>query len=476
MKQGFIFTLTDKGCFISFTKDKEIIADAFFPNPDGINDSKIGQLLVKHYTCPIVILLDTLNQSFFEETIPPANFYYKYRIINTIKSEHKNDSNAVLYYKKTKDIYQFSVAHLSNDNALWLSYINHLENPLDSVRSLPIETQVLLKITPQAKPLTIITYFDDYLGLRQCAFFHKQFYLSRLIPIKKADQKTAIGHETRNLIEYLKREESGIDDKDINIISLGDSKYYKTLDPRIHTHLDASNIQQLHKLKNITQENHFLSCLGQVIFAHKPKSVFQFDILKHKERKEFFHTLINGLTLGIIGFSLLYILGSASSFKTFMAGIPQLKQDITAIEKNIDGMPNGYPNNYSDSYRKIIIKIQNIFDKQADEIQTPLAPIEIVDKYISDLWAIQKIEWTIHSPKYVGLSLLDKAVIDKTIKYRSKPYFTMDLSLKFKGPRYQANDMFTALLSTPELRQFHIEKGEFKDGLFVLTVIERENK
>jgi hypothetical protein len=471
MKQGFTFTITDHGCLITFYNKGRLIADKFFKNPDLINDSEFGQLLCKYYTSPIIVYLDTLNQTFFEETIPPTTFLIRYKILRQIAFEHKNSMNAVLKYKKTKEVYQFSIAQLKNDNALWLNYITHLENPLDSIRSAPIEISHLQRKLPNSKPLSILTYFDPTIGLRQCVFLYKQFYLSRLIDIKSPNTEDFVTKETKKLIDYLKREEPGIEEKDINIISIGNLDYYKKLDPRTLSHLLGSNIQQICNLKSEKENPHLLSCIVHSLSKKKPIAAFNFDLAKGKKREDWLYTMINALSLSIIFFSIFYILGSVSSFNNFINDIPKLKREIFHIKKKIQDISDSYKHSYSKEYREKIEKIQQEFDKQAKEIQNPLSPLEIVKRYVSNHWDIQDIEWRIQSPKYIEHSLLDKVV-----KHRSHPYFVMDISLKFKGPRYHAHDTFNALLQIPELKQFQLESLGIKNGNYVLRVTEREHK
>jgi|GEM_PF-4784786 len=469
MKQGFIFTITDMGCFITFIKGGCIVTEGFFKNPDAINDSDIRSLLIKYYKSPVIVYLDTLNQTFFEEEIPPTNIINKNRIINQLKQEHKTQTNSVLCYKKTKEIYQFSTAQLSNDNALWFNYINHLENPLDSVRSLAIETRHFLRNVKETSPILIITHFHENIGLRQSVFISKQFSLSRLITIKSKDIKTAVAHETKNLIDYLKREEPGISDNDINIISMGDHQYFKALDPRIHSHLDAINIAQLSGVKKREGTYSFLSYFVQILCSKRPESAFKFDISKKKEQEEFLYILLNALTFSIMGFALIYLLGSVSSFSNFANNIPHLKQEIQNLEIKNSEFTKGYKSSFSESYQNTIEKIQAEINKQTEEIKNPLKQINILKKYMPNHWHIQKIEWGVQSPKYLEHSLLDKV-----LRHRNQPYFIMDIYLKFKGPYYQANDMFSALLQTPELQQFELQFKEKNKGLYVLRIIERE--
>lgn len=469
MKQGFIFTITDKGCFIAFVKKGSIVAESFFKSPDGIDDSEFRGLLTRHYKAPIIVYMDTLNQTFFEETIPPTNFINKNRIIRQLKEEHKNQTNAVLSYRKTKEIYQFSTVQLSNDNALWFNYINHLENPLDSVRSLAIETRHFLRHIVDPAPVLVLTYFDENIGLRQSVFISRQFYLSRLISVKSKPIETGIAEETKNLVDYLKREESWITDKDITITSLGDQKHFGHLDPRIHAHLDAINISQLCKIKETPAHVSFLSCLVHVLSFKKPEATLEFDINKEKEKEEFLYILINALTFGIAGLALLYMLGSVFNFN--VNNVPQLKQEIRELEKKNSYITRNYTTSFSQEYRQTIEKIQAEFNKQTSEIKNPLKHINALKRHMADYWDIQKIEWGVHSPKY-----LEHSILDKMVRHRNHPYFTMDVYLKFKGPRYHANDMFAALLQTPELKQFQLEHKGIQNGLRVLRVTERENK
>lgn len=165
----------------------------------NINDFSVDSLdiftaaLDRHPYTPLLILIDTVEQSYRRETIPPVNMFDRRKVLKRrlgiafptqkIRSAMALDE---VVGPRGDPAYLFVALTRSSDMELWIDFIHGLRNPIGSIGLLPLESSSLASALSAALAITaewtLLISRQRSGGIRQIVAHNGRLVLTRLTP------------------------------------------------------------------------------------------------------------------------------------------------------------------------------------------------------------------------------------------------------------------------------------------------------
>lgn len=242
---SFVITIGDKGSVVALHKSGEIKNKIFLEKLSDDIKKDLSQLLSKNKSCPIYILLDTIDQSYRKKTYPFIRKYDLLKLINRDLHADGDKSNLknflVFDSKKAKQQAAankhwetiFISASTSPTLNAWLDFLLEIPNRLIGIYLLPVESFSLFKllqpkiranskIKSKKLDLYLIVMQNKVCGIRQTVFCEDGVIFTRIANYDFED-KNFLEHYEQDIIstfEYLKRPYPDLSLKELDIINI----------------------------------------------------------------------------------------------------------------------------------------------------------------------------------------------------------------------------------------------------------------
>jgi hypothetical protein len=261
----FVLTIGNEGGLLAHVVAGRV-TDVLQVGADKAALATLGAALAKRPARPLVVLIDLLEQSYRQETVPKVNRMDRQKVLNRRLERAFPDAELRAALERGDDPDQRSTKRFllaavppGSDWTRWAEFLRGLDNPIVALTLLPVEAVSMVArlarhLTPadaEPNPWTIFICRQATGGVRQIVVNRSELALTRLTPTLAAgsggpgqgpgaiDPVVATQHELRATLGYMTRlgyrADAGVD-----IIVLGDDALKR------HWHDAIPNGSKLH--------------------------------------------------------------------------------------------------------------------------------------------------------------------------------------------------------------------------------------
>lgn len=301
-KPRFILLIGDEGTILIYMKGSTVISREFVPDASEGNLELLRETIAKDRQAPITMVIDSVDQSFVQQTLPPVSSLSVQKLIKRrLDRDFRADDikGAILLGKDKAGRKDWNFLMISVEKSpqlvIWLDFVMTFENRFRGIVLLSVEAGIVVrnleravldvpKKTGSPSEWKILVSHNKVGGFRQIILRNGRLIFTRLaLPVGEPTPEVIAGNieqEMLSTIEYLKRfgynAKNGLDVYIVASQSVCeridakrfDAKYFHTLSP----HMAAMHLG----LQNAAQEG---DQFGDVVLASAVGSI-QKNILK----------------------------------------------------------------------------------------------------------------------------------------------------------------------------------------------------
>jgi hypothetical protein len=365
----FLVYLTDEGAYFGYLKEGEIVAQVFFDTPEKLMNSPFKKTLEKEPFVSLVILLDTINQTYILENLETLSWLDQISFIRHQKNRDRKETSLIGSFQQSSHEQVF-VSIAEEPLNPWFSVLSSLPNPLKKITTAPLEILRFAKTLSFKEPCILIQALDKKFGFRQVVLIHKNLFLTRFISVPQKG-KINIKEETDKTIHYLCRQ-TGIAPSDIHSLDLSASASLKELAKKIGL-----------KYMSSPASLPFLLCAHAVI----GKSFVTF-FPSFFNRKRIFHRM--GKMLTLTGY-LFLVLGISILARTISLS-NQTKRIKTRFQISSQDRSQEKVLHFSTLEQSRVIQLMNAVSSLKREPH-PFSFLNAVGPLLRPEWAFKQIKW-----------------------------------------------------------------------------------
>jgi len=246
----YVLFLGDEGAILIYIRNNSIQSRQFVPDASEQNLGELRQTLAKDTTSPLLLVVDSMDQSFMQQTLPPVSVVSVNKLIKRRLERDfaGNDIKGAILLGREKSgrrDWNFLMVALEKSPQLtvWLNFIQDLPNRFDGVYLASVEAELLVKSLERAlggakkedeAEWTFFVSHNKVGGFRQVILRNGRIIFTRLAqPIGDSNAEVIAGgieQEMLSTIEYMKRLSFSPQSKlDIYIVTSGNIK--SAIDP-----------------------------------------------------------------------------------------------------------------------------------------------------------------------------------------------------------------------------------------------------
>ena len=299
-KTRFTLLIGDEGAILLYMKGNAVLSRQFVPDASVSNLEELKETIDKDRMAPITMIIDSIDQSFVQQTLPPVSSLSVQKLIKRrLERDFKpaDIKGAIVLGKEKEGRKDWNFLMISVEKSpqliLWLDFIMNFENRFRGIVLLSVEAGIFMKNLERAMGVPhsgtgaewkILVSHNKVGGFRQIILRNGRLIFTRLaLPVGEQTAEVVAGHieqEMVTTIEYLKRfgfnARAGLD---VYIIASGDVS--SLVDPRrfdaasFHAY-SPHNIAELLGIRGATQPT---DQFGDVVLASSIGSIRKY-ILK----------------------------------------------------------------------------------------------------------------------------------------------------------------------------------------------------
>jgi hypothetical protein len=222
----FILLIGDEGTILIYLKGNTVLSRQFVPDASEGNLGELRETIQKDKQAPITMIIDSVDQSFVQQTLPPVSALsvkklIKRRLERDFKPEDIKGAITLGREKGARKDWNFLMVSVerSPQLVLWLEFIQTFENRFYGIVLLSVESGIFIKNLERAlgvPPKTgtgaewkIIVSHNKVGGFRQIILRNGRLIFTRLaLPVGEPTPPVIAGNieqEMLSTIEYLKR-------------------------------------------------------------------------------------------------------------------------------------------------------------------------------------------------------------------------------------------------------------------------------
>lgn len=416
----FVLFVGDEGAILIYMKGKAVLSRQFVPDASEQNLADLKSRLLEEPKAPVLVVLDTMDQSYIQQTLPPVSAMSVKKLIKRRLDRDfgENDiKGAVILGRETtgrKDWNFLMVAvEKTRQLSLWIDFVSDLPNRFLGICLASVETENILKnLKPAADvfkdaPGAQWKFFVSHNkvgGFRQVILKNGRIIFTRLAqPVGESTPEVIAGNieqEMLNTIEYMKRlsydKAAGLD---IVIIA---SEGIKTLFDR--SRFDAESLQiltpfelaQQLQIEGATQPTDqfgdvvlaaSISCSRKHILTLQTPESKKFDALYKIFYAQRMAALVASLLLVVYAGSTLYDIVKEYN------NTSELEDSKKRYQSNLTSLQDEIKNSHIDVEKAgDLMDLYQLLQKQK---VSPLAFIAQVETVLKPPMKIKSISWSI---------------------------------------------------------------------------------
>jgi len=246
----YVLFLGDEGAILIYLRHNTVQSRQFVPDASEQNLGELRQTLAKDTTSPLLLVVDSMDQSFMQQTLPPVSVVSVNKLIKRRLERDfaGNDIKGAILLGREKAgrrDWNFLMVALEKSPQLtvWLNFIQELSNRFDGIYLASVEAELLVKSLERAlggskkedeAEWTFFVSHNKVGGFRQVILRNGRIIFTRLAqPIGDSNAEVIAGgieQEMLSTIEYMKRLSFSPQSKlDIYIVTSGNIK--SAIDP-----------------------------------------------------------------------------------------------------------------------------------------------------------------------------------------------------------------------------------------------------
>ncbi len=223
-RERFVLLIGEHGAILSLFVGKKLEKRLFSPGTSVGDRREFNALLQKYTQVPIVILLDIMDQTYTQQTLPAVSMFSVEKLVKKRlqRDLDQNDINGALSLGREKGgrkDWKYLFVSVTQTETLreWIEYVVSLPNPFQGIFLLPIESASVAVKLPlvdkeskaEDSDWKLLVSHHKVSGIRQTVVHKGKTIFSRLImPGKENMPELLAGYieqETLNTVEYLSR-------------------------------------------------------------------------------------------------------------------------------------------------------------------------------------------------------------------------------------------------------------------------------
>lgn len=243
MSKFFTVNIGNNGSIVLLNSKNRIIESYFFTEIQSEENRRILLELFNHNKkIPVYFILDNIGQNYNIKTFPNVNFFDLKNIVDrkfkyNIPEDDLKEKRYLGYDKALKQWkYMFISSPVDGILKEWIDFIGEIDNILNGVYMLPLESEKILKKLKQKLKIKNIkhkSYWDIILirngvsGFREITFFNNKLVFTRILNEDLSDQEHFDVQFKENIlrnIEYLKRFYSNFKEEQLSIYTITDEE------------------------------------------------------------------------------------------------------------------------------------------------------------------------------------------------------------------------------------------------------------
>lgn len=221
----FTLLIGDEGAILIYMKGSKVLSRQFVPDASESNLNELRETVAKDSKAPITVILDSMDQAFVQQTLPPVSSLSVQKLIKRrMDRDFRPDDikGAIILGKDKEGRKDWNFLMISVDKSpqmtLWLEFIMSFENRFRGIVLLSVETEVFVKKLERAmggiklatpSEWKFIVSHNKVGGFRQIILRNGRLIFTRLAqPVGEPTPEVIAGNieqEMATTIEYLKR-------------------------------------------------------------------------------------------------------------------------------------------------------------------------------------------------------------------------------------------------------------------------------
>lgn len=225
-KSRFTLLIGDEGVILLYMKGNTVISRQFVADASPSNLEELRETIVKDHLAPITMIIDSIDQSFVQQTLPPVSSLSVQKLIKRrLDRDFKPaDIKGAIILGKEKDgrkdwnFLMISVEK-SPQLVLWLDFVMAFPNRFRGIVLLSVEAAVFVRNLERSLGISakvgtgsewkILVSHNKVGGFRQIILRNGTLVFTRLaLPVGDSKPEVIAGHieqEMASTVEYLKR-------------------------------------------------------------------------------------------------------------------------------------------------------------------------------------------------------------------------------------------------------------------------------
>ncbi|MDX2112871.1 MAG: hypothetical protein SFW63_03965 [Alphaproteobacteria bacterium] len=220
----FVLFIGDEGAILVYLKGRTVISRQFVPDASQQNLSELRQTLDKDINAPLLMLIDSMDQSYVQQSLPPVSRLSVGKLIKRRLDRDfaANDIKGALILGRDNSArkdwnFMMIAQERSPQLDIWLDYVRELPHRFEGIRLVSVEVEEILKIIDRAQQSPdksavewkFLVSHHKVAGFRQVILRHGRIVFTRLAqPLADSNPEVIAGsieQEMLSTIEYMKR-------------------------------------------------------------------------------------------------------------------------------------------------------------------------------------------------------------------------------------------------------------------------------
>ena len=494
----YVLFLGDEGAILIYIKGNVVQNRQFVPDASQQNLREFRQTLHKDVAAPLILVVDNMDQSFMQQTLPPVSSLSVNRLIRRRLERDfgGNDIKGAILLGREKSgrkDWNFLMVALekSPQLAVWLEFIQEAPNRFVGIHLASVESETLLKKLELAMGVAkeddaewkFFVSHNKVGGFRQVILKGGRIMFTRLAqPVGESNAEVIAGNieqEMLSTIEYMKRLSFTAQSKlDIYIItssaikSVIDQGKFNARSFHILTPYEVAQYLGIEGAAQPTDQ--FGDVVTAAVIGCTRKHVLTMSTSQSKRVDQYYQFILFQRLATVLGvFAIIsYAAYLGHGIYKLIEQTDGITQQKLAIEQGLETLRKNIKESNLD-----VEKASDLIDLYQQMIQEKLSPLPLLRKFEAFIQApvwIKSFDWTISTEARSNKPRLEAGVMqmpDPSLRAGKTNVTVMVINLMLEFPQEASDPKIFLALSKKVLSDF---QGHFKEYEVKYTSLPQE--